>query len=500
MSVAVAESLDYSPKQINAGSYNLRLLNTENSSTATIAPSSTVNVDFLLPNQVINLYKSFLNFDLSGQEAKTNRLWTAFHSGLLAPIDGLILSTASGVRLAEINNIPQYTKMCFTAMTSHDDFETMPKNPSDGTQTVAAVKESGQLFNKAMGGAANIGAASFPASVAEFQYGAFVCSSDSATVQWTAEEYPYDAAVNYIVDTASADGTNARTPTIRIRLPLKLLYGSIFAIDKDLYFGEQLRLTVRFNQGAKMGWTVTSDGTNDKYYGAQASGADNAFVSADLAAAPKLSNLNLRIAVETDEGIVQTIKSRFAGEGIKINFPYIYSWQAATTGSGQDSFIRKLNRGHGSHLLRMVCGLFGAVQTGAAYCNYQNFTYTQAAGYTFGSKWSSYRPYLDSKPLTDDWLTVSDQLAFMYNQEMLKGSCIKGNKAWNTHPTIIQDFAGVGRSIDMPKMDSYVSGLDLSAEHEFMIQFNTTVANQMCYMFAVCSKTLVLNAAGVSVM
>lgn len=495
MSIAVSEALDFSPKEISAGQYILRLVNSENSSTTNIAPSSTVNTDFLLPNQVINLSRTFLNYELLTTDTPAANKYMFFHSGFMAHIDGITLSTSSGVRLVEINDVPYYTKMVWRTQTSHDDFETFPKHDPLAPATVPTIVESGHLLHKTVGGAAAGLLANpvthFPSSVAEFKTGSFVPANETATCNWVACDFPYDAPANYCA--CSLNAQNA----IRVRLPLKMFYGTLLALDKDLYFGEQLRLTIRWNLGKKMGWTITN-GTAP--YGAQAAAADNATAADDFVSAPTISGLNLRVAVENNDAVAQTIKSRVAGEGITINMPYVYNWKGSTSGSGTDSFIRKLNRSHGIRLLRMISGVFGAVQTGPLYTNMQNFTWSQPGPPAYGNKWSSYRDFIDSRPLCDDLLTVSDQLAYLHSMEKLKGSLIKGVRDWMCFPVLISDFSGVQKAIDYPKTDSAASGLDLSQEREYMLQINTTVAGQFCYLFAVTLKQLHISSAGVAVM
>ena len=98
MSIDVDKALDYSPKEISAGSYVMRLVNPENGQPV-LALNSTVNTDFLLPNTVFNLARSYLNFNvlLNDTAATAINLFNHAHSGFLAAIDGIVLSTASGV-------------------------------------------------------------------------------------------------------------------------------------------------------------------------------------------------------------------------------------------------------------------------------------------------------------------------------------------------------------------------------------------------------------------
>lgn len=479
MSIAVSESLDYSPKEISSGSYVFRAVNPENGQPV-LALNSTTNTDFLLPNTVFNLSRSYLNFNflLNDTAATAVDRWNVAHNGFLAPIDGIILSTASGVRLCEMNNLPEYTKIAWRPQTDYQEFLTNPCH-SNSQATIAAVTEAGQLFNRIR--AIN----DLTTSDASFAASSGHISTEAGTAQ-TAAEDSYNAVANYIGMTVTTAQNGNGALGVRVQLPLKMIYGSILAVDKDLYFGEQLRLTIRWNQGAKFGYLTAT------------SLRSIAAASVDLTESPTMSSVVLRMAVETNEAVANSLKQRvLAGEGLNINIPFTYAYKSLSSAVALDSntVIRKLNRGHGSKLLRVLAGIYANAQTGARYCNVFNGT---AAAQI---KWSNYRSFLDSKPLSDDVLLVSDFTAWQAQSPKVKGSVIKGVKDWLQCPVIIEDFSGVPYSKDYPKSDHMASGIDLAIEREYAFQYTNVPATAMpCYLFCVCLKQLSISSQGISVM
>ncbi len=172
-------------------------------------------------------------------------------------------------------------------------------------------------------------------------------------------------------------------------------------------------------------------------------------------------------------------------------FTYSFKGTGSSTAVDTNSFIRKLNRGHGLKCLRVMAGIFSATQTGARYCN----------AYNYGStKWSAYRNFLDSKPISYNQLLMSDFSAYQYVQEKLKGSVVKDYKDWAQNATIIEDFTGVKYTKDYIASDVMMAGIDLATEREFMLQYTSVAASLNFYLFAVCLKTLSINSQGISIM
>lgn len=474
MSIHVSEALDYSPKEISAGTYMMRIVNPESGQQPTLAQNSTVNTDFLLPNKPINLARSYLNFDLV-LAASGGVIHHGFHNGFLAPIDGITLSTASGVRLVDLNNVPEFTKLVWRPQTDYQDFLTFPCH-TQGVATVATAVESGFLFHR-------IRAANDATTVATQIQSAYIDTTDDGKSSGTPDVRGdnYTAVSPWIG--SSAEGLALAAS---VRLPLKMIYGSLLAVDKDLYFGEQLRLTIRWNQANKFAWQRSD--TGHRFY------FDADVASIDCALVPTMSSLHMRVAVETNDAIASALVNRVhSGDGINLNIPFTYSYRATAppeTGS-TNAVIRKLNRGHGSKCLRVIAGVFGMYNQGTGYVNNNNAA---------GIKLTAYRNYLDSKPLSDSQLRVNDHTAYAEVADKLKGSVIKSETDYLQNCVVIEDFSGVPRTKDYVANDTHSSGLDLSTEREFMFEYVNALASAPIYLFAVCQKQLHITKSGISCM
>ncbi len=510
VTIAVSESLDYSKKEVSSGSYNFYTVNPEVPQSTTLNLDSTQNCDFLIPNQVLNISRTYLNADIT-IPAQGAAEYGHAHTGFLAPIDGIVLSTASGVKLVEFNNLPEWTKIAWRPLTDYQKYMTHPCH-SVNIAAVEDVQECGQLFNRSRNLAAPYGAytplavdpyADTPVSGvatssatavqdAAWLKGSFHISTEAGTAQVPAGDF--DAPCNYIGRSA----VNAAL-SYRLRLPLKMIYGSLLAVDKDLYFGEQLRLTIRWNAGRKFGYTSLAAAAQA---GTSPAAGNVSIASLDLAVVPVLNSVQLKVAVEVNEAVAMMVKQTvLADKGFTISTPFTYAWKALTAAAAAstNTFIRKLNRNNGAKCLRIMAGVFNAAGTGARYCNVYNGT-CALAGQT---KWQSYRSYLDSKPITNDLLRCDNFSAYQYVEDKLKGSVIKDIKEWMAVPAIIEDFSGVALTKDFPKSDHMNSGLDLTVEREFSLDVTTAAGNATAMpvmLFAVCQKTVTINNQGISIL
>lgn len=474
-SVQIAEALDYSPKEYSAGNYVLRNVNPENGQPV-IQLNSTINTDFLLPSVVSNLSESSLDFNYYVSEGAQNT-FTSIHNGFLSEIDGLILSTASGVRICELNEVPAYTKLVWRPETDFQDFLSFPR--LDVKATVAASLRAGGKFEhtkiiSANGTAANYNAGGLHSLAID---GSSTENDDNNILAMSNMR-----STGVASDVAPGAATLAGVQAVRVSFPLKLLYGTIFAQNKDLYFkGEQLRLTVRWNNGSKWGYVAA---------------AGLGVSAADIATAPTISNVVLRLAVQKNDALVNALIAQVnSAEGINIRMPFTYSYKSVGSAGAsiQNNVIRRLNRGHGAKCKRIIAGLAMAVQTGNRYMTFNNHT---------GLLWANYRTFLDSKPLQDDVMLVSDYTAFRYHKNKLVGSVLKGGDEWAQVPALIEDFSGVPLTKDYPKTDHMSAGLDLSVEREFVLQFTNCATDPGAlnvYLFAQCEKQLSINASGISV-
>lgn len=485
MSIEVSPAIDYTPKELSAGKYIMRTINVDGAQPS-IQRTTNVTTIFKLPSRdVYNLGRSALafNFVIPAEVGK----FVHAHNGFLAAVESIKVVSGSNQILVEHNELPAYTKLAWRPQTPMQDFLTMPCHEND-TATVADCKEIGHFFHRIRRpNPADITAAG--GTDATFLAGSFHMAREDGKENgagtnnnWVAAGDDYTAVANYLG--RSTDNTPL---AVRVNLPLKMIYNSLLSMDKDLYFGEEIRIMIKWNRGEKWGWTSA------------VSARDGTAETADLAAAPLLYNCQLRLAIQDVPSLIAgTIKKTEELNGLELNIPFVHSYKGVTTGVASQKTLVSTEWGPeaGAKLLRVLAGIFAYRQQGAMYCN----------NYNYGSgKWTSYQPRLDSKPIHEEFLAMDDQTAYMYHSEKLQGSVIKDAKDWAQTPTIVQDFSGVRYCKDYLLADSYNAGLDLNQTRKFGLEIFNSAAmvnnepNEV-YLFGVAQKRMVIKNNLVTVM
>ena len=148
--------------------------------------------------------------------------------------------------------------------------------------------------------------------------------------------------------------------TLSYQLSLSNLIHTIAELDQDLYFGENLILSLTFAPCQKFHWT---------------SQVNNQPQTLPLAPTitDTVSNLSLYLSVETNQEVSQALISKVQSpEGFSINVPFVYSQKYASTGGSSSSIFQRFNRGHGSRILRFYYGLFNNSETTNATLDHSN--------------------------------------------------------------------------------------------------------------------------------
>jgi len=414
----------------------------------------------ITPSQVFNLSKSFLEADIVIPTAGANRSNVA-HTGFCSYIDQIEYLDASGKQLVWIQNPQYYTKIVFPACTSQQDFlsNSLPTNATTVANT-AGYKTT--LINRSNVVGTAIDGGGVPTSL-------------NADIVSGGVLEAYTGLQHGIVS-----GANTAL-AVRIQMPLSYFYGTLFACNKDLFFGQTTIIRITWNQGAKMGYTMaTADGT----------------APASLATVPVLSNGRIRLAQQANPISAESIKKKVISEGLHLNVPFVWTYKY-TLPTGADnttqSFVRKINKGHGQRLLRVWTSQFNIAGDagGAYYCQNQNFAdamYTQV--------WAQ----LDGVNLQENNLINNNGELYEFLQQKIDKSAGGSVNQFLSSPYMLNDWTP-WKTIDFSQSDTEVCGLSLAEEREYAINFiskqvPTANGNNLFYMFVVCQRLLSITREG----
>ncbi len=434
----------------------------------TIAMNGTAYSEFeIVPSQVFNLSKSYLDFDVTVPAGGAD-IGNYLHNGFIAPIDTIEVTTAGGRQLVFLQNVPYMSKIMLRPTTDYDDFLTNPQpgvsNAAIAFPTTIAVNGTTSrcsMFHRndsvsQIGGADKLGAGMIA----------------SLTGAPAVVESNYIGVSNWLVSTANT------ATAIRYSLPLNLFAGSLLSVNKDLYFGQTIRLRVTWNQGKFFGFRGAIPPANN----AVPALSDPSLVS--------LSTGRLRLAIQANPISENAIKQRVLTEGIHLNVPYTHTFKYTQAAAGDISPTRKINKSHGQRLLRIFTTVFNAASEangGGIYCqnyNVDSLLFTQV------------RSQLDGKNLQDSNLITANGDLYLALQDRLDKS-VGGSAGSFYNSCYMLDDWTPWKTKDSKQGDTMVAGLSLAEERQYDITFTAVQANPLVFQFIVCQKLLSITRDGV---
>lgn len=453
----VDPAIDFTQSAYSSGSYHYRKLLPLQ--TITLSPTSITECVFELPNTVYNLSKSSLNFDIS--IAATANWFKFLHNGFCSPIDSIDLSDAAGTKLVDLREVAYFTKTVWGPCTSREDFLTMPAHSAGDIGTEAKITRVGHLFHPVIHTTDGLGG------------NKYVASADGETTL-----VDMDSGFNAEPSNFITHSTAGNITYVKIRIPLKMFYHTLLAMNKDLYFNQTMRLTVRFRQGDKMGYetkSLTDYATNH---------------AVALTTGPAIANTCLYLAVESLDDVILQVKNQVATNGIQMLVPFVHSYKNGAsmgTAGALYSYNRKWNNGHGRNLLRIYTAAFNSVDTDSMV----------AQNYNDGGLFiANIRSSLNSKPLQDYALTVTANEPYMWLKEKLAGSAIRDNFTYNARFFWVDDFSGL-KTKEFVANDGVSNGLRLNEEIDHTVEITAGASPSFVYVFGVVQKLLNIAPTGI---
>ena len=557
---SVSQTIDYTKKQYMHSSYRWMKLTPVGGSgqTATLSTTSSTIVNFEIPNNVVNLSQSKLAFDMLLTAAASTHCVDALSLSLF---DRITLSTRSGVVLANCDNMGQFTHLISKLKTKSsnlvDNANNITTSPQLASGVISAPLSSFPCLTptnttvklgqkKPMGDICKSGSCCFQSIGKSITTSGITQPADAlqSLVNNVSNVYRIDGSVistpfleNLHVITENKVAAAAGALAISYQLPLGSIKDTLLEINKSLYFGDNLILSLSFNPATKFSW-LTTGGVE----GGQASIAAG-LIGGVLGTAnpgtqmvqwtpttgtspqtvqPALSNLALYIAVETDPIITSQLINKVNTEGFSITVPYVYCTKtlisitaaaAGTIGSGSFAMQQRITRGYGQRLLRCYTAVFGTETLVAAntnHCVYSGtFNDTVADGTTAvvgvattafttnlhdDMPLGAYNTSLDGIRLQDFTLSASDSTHWLVNEPYLRGSCILNAEQYKNQCMHIDSWTG---NPVCEEDDTIDNGISLDADKTYGVSYNTlynfgAIANKNHYLFFVVQRSLVI--------
>ena len=474
MSMHFSDELVYSKSVSAHGNYKYLRITPIGSSAQnpTLSLSSTTMTQFELPNNVVNLSKCKLCFDINLGYPGATTHFNNLYANALSLIYRITLTSRSGTILADIPNCHIFGNLVSSVNTKLSDL--MARSPPLKTTLAPGVALAGGYTVAQL-------AASTAASLLVSQanaVGDIVRCNGAINMQLSAATivapnvYP---AVPYTPNTEPLNIYTGETDTgcscQSYQIDLSAFKDTLMELNKNLYFGDNLVLTINWNSATKFAFT-------------SAAVLASAVVPVALPTAPALSNLFLYTACETDPTIISQLVANVNSGEFSIITPFVYCQKYGAGASTSSSMQQRLNSSYGATLLRTYFGVFHNTETeGTAYNHNDGFI-------------TSYNTYMDGLRLQDFTLQPSDSTHWLYNERNFKHSCLQSLQQYKSNFIHIDNWCGAP---PCDNDDSVLNGLSLDSDRTWSVQVITPSAALKYYLFFTTQKRLVISKGVLSI-
>jgi len=499
MPVQYGGELIHQTKELLTGKYELnKLTSREGSANVALTTAGGMESTFEIPTRPLNLARSVLRFTYTPTTAGAGN-YNRIYMDCLSMIKTIELRSRSGQYLCNLQHVGNYTKVIwkpemkyekFMALENHGDYNTVDEKKTGcgamlqkcnvgyidvGTRPQkAAITNAGTLADLRNAVQTYIG----PPPIAARRH------DDNAVADNTAGEFslvdvPYEEAKYF-----EGGADNDASPVIAVKLPLGMLFGTIFELDKTIGFNEILDMRIVWESTARTSFF----GTDAKSI---STGAAATVVGATV------SNLNLFLAVETDPNVVLGVQQKIMGEGFPFKIEYPIAWKQALNGE-QQNYVIKMNRSQGERIRRIYTSVFNSTENKNTSFDNDNRTDSAGGGLQAGKKVKTYYTTLDGTRLQQFDVKTVDNEDYMILKDKLKGSAILNSDVYHYNWFHVDTWDN-NRPLCDKDTDGYeVSGLSLDTERRY--EFVATTPNQIQnhYTFAILQRSVLVK--GVEIM
>lgn len=558
--------IDYRPKTFENGSYRYtRILPVQGPRVIDLSATAVGTTTIELPAKVFNLSKSQLRFNMTlnaqGPEAANVGPGLAIHADTIPCIDRLSLFTRSGIYICDITNFNTFMKvtnkwtqsveeLCSNDVGEPLDYGTTA-NPYVTTRTNGFQACRSAAFNlpqqqkiKRLGLSASL-PADLPTLNAAMKAGTlttpgvFVDAIDAdhaASTQSLASAIgAFGSQINqlfngnyfppvingcgtipeteqrYVFTVGRASGMSADSATHLTSLQYLIKLGqiphSIFAVNKDLYFGETLVLQINWATTPRIAYkypayTYAAGATGDNTHAAYMReshpnnvSVDDGNLVTDNTAFNKIYDCQLYLAVETNRLLIETIVRQMSTNGLRVLCPYMIAQKYTSTASETQNVQQRLNRAWGRSLLRVYHSVFNESERNHLAYDNNNLD---------GAKVKELYTTLDNDRLQESNLVAYKTGSTSANEdyqalaELIKGTSYQSPTHFQMNWSWVDDWTG--RSpVHHRVYDIAETGLSLSTERLWQIYLSMTSAAYNHYSFFITQKLLTITPSQIMI-
>ena len=289
--------------------------------------------------------------------------------------------------------------------------------------------------------------------------------------------------------------------TYTVVLPLSHIKETIFALDKNMYFGGNLTyLKLFMGPLTKIAFQSTSN-VNPSLE------TPNTYAPGVGAGSAQIENLQLMLNVEVDQYISQDIMNSFSA-GVSMIIPYPISYKNSNAGTTQTINIQ-FDAGNGRSLSKLIHSIWSSTEQNDTMYDCSNNPLND--GSVQPQKCVQYYTQLNSRRLQNinlDCSLAGPFTDYMSHRDQFRGSVIQNRNIyqWNWHHC--DDFSQFGPNYNQDSIagNELIAGIPMGDQKALTWQFNGTVmippnsniTTYQHYTWAIFTRKLTINFTGVT--
>jgi hypothetical protein len=497
--VIIPEQVDNIKFQRESPTYRLLVVPPTGANSLTINNAATDSYIEITPN-VFNLSRSFLEYDMSIAAPPANRFNYAYRNK--PNIQNLNIYTKSGINIVQIDYL---NKMIWVIGRKNMKFADYVCRQGVSTVTPLRGSSLGVLAQGAGIGAAAAfaggslaitapaaGAVATTATVAGGQALVLTTNAFAPANTSAVAKRPDGSLVSDIIMESQyliQQPLPANALAYSVRFPLSDVAETLLALDKDLYLKENLVMKITWEPQTFVGFYGSSllDTT-------VATGGATA-----LAAGYTLSNIRLRLAVQTNPNVIKSVMSA-VDAGLSIDIPFVTVLRNPVNSTAQNVNV-KINSGMGRSLLKVTHSFFNATESANTAFDNSNLN---PADTTVPLRINNYYTQLNSQRLSDYNLvcTSGDGAGddYQWNLSSIKNSAIFNADVYRANWFHEDDFVGCDNNSMYKESQITNPGLPITNEFTWYFFGNTqgnATINLIHHTIVVTRRTLNISPMGV---
>lgn len=464
ISLELSEAINYEVKQSSHPSYRKSRVLPQGNSEVTLLSGSTSQSTFQVPNVVYNLKRSTLEFR---QEIAEPALGNSLNSYCMGPpIDSVVLASRENTEIFRVDNCDIYCATVLPYLVKRSDFMTFPNSrglstPSVGVGVLQARKLTQKGFNF------------FPNDT--------VLSDGNIESGCSRNGYRIGSGIYEVNERAYSEMQYFRLATfneaivVNHSFPLwTIAPHTLASMDKDMYFSQNLQLSINWSPTHNMGFESTSVLTIENPVG--------------YTGLCQMKEIRLQLAVETNQRLAELVKERVMTQGMKLFVPFVRSYgDHVGMPTEGPSMTQRLSLSNGQ---RLLC-VYNILMNHSSTLNYRHDKSNNGQG-----KVLSYQNQINSLNLSENRINEENANGWTQtHRELCEGSCITDQNVYEANRVNILSFRA-GKTVDYLDSDGTIDGIDLSEEQTITIDQTTPSASCRQYMFVITSKMLSIDPSG----